>query len=30
MASLDRSMMEAARNLGAGRLRVVIEIVVPC
>jgi ABC-type spermidine/putrescine transport system permease subunit I len=29
MASLDRSMIEAARNLGAGRLRVLIEIVVP-
>lgn len=29
MASLDRSTMEAARNLGAGRLRVVCEIVVP-
>lgn len=29
MASLDRSTMEAARNLGAGRLRVLLEIVVP-
>jgi ABC-type spermidine/putrescine transport system permease subunit I len=29
MASLDRSMVEAARNLGAGRLRVLTEIVVP-
>ena len=29
MASLDRSTIEAARNLGAGRLRVLIEIVVP-
>ncbi|MEX0853148.1 MAG: ABC transporter permease subunit [Bauldia sp.] len=29
MASLDRSMMEAARNLGAGRLRVLVEIVLP-
>ena len=29
MASLDRATIEAARNLGAGRLRVLIEIVVP-
>jgi len=29
MASLDRSTMESARNLGAGRLRILIEIVVP-
>lgn len=29
MASLDRSMIEAARNLGAGRLRVLLGIVVP-
>jgi putative spermidine/putrescine transport system permease protein len=29
MAALDRSTMEAARNLGAGRLRILIEIVVP-
>ena len=29
MASLDRSTIEAARNLGAGRLRILIEIVVP-
>ena len=29
MASLDRSTMEAARNLGAGRVRVLLEIVVP-
>jgi putative spermidine/putrescine transport system permease protein len=29
MASLDRSMIEAARNLGAGRLRILLEIVVP-
>ena len=29
MASLDRSTMEAARNLGAGRIRVLLEIVVP-
>jgi ABC-type spermidine/putrescine transport system permease subunit I len=29
MASLDRSMMEAARNLGARPIRVLIEIVVP-
>jgi ABC-type spermidine/putrescine transport system permease subunit I len=29
MASLDRSTIEAARNLGAGRLRVLIEIVLP-
>jgi ABC-type sugar transport system permease subunit len=29
MASLDRSMIEAARNLGASRLRILLEIVVP-
>lgn len=29
MASLDRSMIEAARNLGARRLRVLIEIILP-
>ena len=29
MASLDRSTIEAARNLGAGRLRILIEIVTP-
>ncbi len=29
MASLDRATFEAARNLGAGRLRILIEIVVP-
>jgi len=29
MAALDRATIEAARNLGAGRLRVLIEIVVP-
>jgi ABC-type sugar transport system permease subunit len=29
MASLDRSMIEAARNLGASRLRILIEIIVP-
>ena len=29
MASLDRSTIEAARNLGASRLRVLIEIVLP-
>ena len=29
MASLDRSTIEAARNLGAGRLRILFEIVVP-
>lgn len=29
MASLDRATIEAARNLGAGRLRVLVEIVVP-
>lgn len=29
MAALDRSMLEAARNLGAGRMRVLCEIVVP-
>ena len=29
MASLDRSMIESARNLGAGRLRILIEIIVP-
>jgi putative spermidine/putrescine transport system permease protein len=29
MASLDRSMFEAARNLGASRFRILVEIVVP-
>jgi putative spermidine/putrescine transport system permease protein len=29
MASLDRATIEAARNLGAGRLRILFEIVVP-
>jgi putative spermidine/putrescine transport system permease protein len=29
MAALDRSMIEAARNLGAGRLRVLLEIMLP-
>jgi putative spermidine/putrescine transport system permease protein len=29
MAGLDRSMFEAARNLGAGRLRILVEIIVP-
>lgn len=29
MASLDRATIESARNLGAGRLRVLIEIVIP-
>jgi ABC-type sugar transport system permease subunit len=29
MASLDRSMIEAARNLGASRFRILLEIVVP-
>jgi ABC-type sugar transport system permease subunit len=29
MASLDRSLIEAARNLGAGRLRILVEIIVP-
>jgi len=29
MASLDRSTIEAARNIGAGRLRILIEIVTP-
>lgn len=29
MASLDRSTIEAARNLGAGRVRVLLEIVLP-
>jgi putative spermidine/putrescine transport system permease protein len=29
MASLDRSTIEAARNLGASRLRILVEIVVP-
>lgn len=29
MASLDRSMIDSARNLGATRLRILIEIVVP-
>ena len=29
MAGLDRSMFEAARNLGASRLRILVEIIVP-
>lgn len=29
MAALDRSTIEAARNLGAGRLRILVEIVLP-
>jgi ABC-type spermidine/putrescine transport system permease subunit I len=29
MTSLDRATIEAARNLGAGRLRILIEIVLP-
>jgi putative spermidine/putrescine transport system permease protein len=29
MASLDRSMIEAARNLGASRTRALVEIVIP-
>ena len=29
MASLDRSTIDAARNLGASRLRTLVEIVVP-
>jgi putative spermidine/putrescine transport system permease protein len=29
MASLDRAMFEAARNLGASRIRILVEIVVP-
>lgn len=29
MASVDRSTIEAARNLGAARLRILVEIVVP-
>lgn len=29
MASLDRSTIEAARNLGAGRIRILVEIIVP-
>lgn len=29
MASLDKSMIEAARNLGASRLRILLEIIVP-
>jgi len=29
MASLDRATIEAARNLGAGRMRILLEIVVP-
>ena len=29
MATLDRSMIESARNLGAGRLRILLEIIVP-
>jgi len=29
MASLDRATIESARNLGAGRLRILVQIVVP-
>jgi putative spermidine/putrescine transport system permease protein len=29
MAALDRATIEAARNLGAGRLRILVEIVLP-
>ena len=29
MASLDRATIEAARNLGAGRIRILVEIVMP-
>ncbi len=29
MAAMDRSMIESARNLGAGRLRILVEIVLP-
>ena len=29
MASLDRSTIEAARNLGAGRVRILVQIVIP-
>ncbi|MEJ5021838.1 ABC transporter permease subunit [Ochrobactrum vermis] len=29
MASIDRSTIESARNLGAGRLRILLEIVLP-
>jgi ABC-type spermidine/putrescine transport system permease subunit I len=29
MASLDRATIEAGRNLGAGRLRILVEIVLP-
>ncbi len=29
MASLDRAGIEAARNLGAGRLRILVEILLP-
>src|SRR5207253_11300099 len=29
MAALDRGMIEAARNLGASRLRILVEIVLP-
>jgi ABC-type sugar transport system permease subunit len=29
MASLDRSLIEAARNLGAGRLRILLGIILP-
>jgi ABC-type spermidine/putrescine transport system permease subunit I len=29
MASMDRSMIESARGLGAGRFRILLEIVVP-
>src|SRR6202023_2952190 len=29
MAALDRATIDAARNLGAGRLRILIEIILP-
>lgn len=29
MAALDRSTIEAARNLGAGRIRILVEIIMP-
>ncbi len=29
MASLDRSMIESARNLGASRIRILVEIILP-
>ena len=29
MASIDRNLIEAAQNLGAGRIRIILEIIIP-